>query len=235
MASDNSLQNRIVELFWIILREEPESTLHDWVWECLKVIKREALPKEFPGFCERNADLFYFGLISGILLSTVDILKNPADARYELTVKTSLACGPESYQSKMIHWLGRPDELASKMAGVLHKRVVSESAEGRTMFARGQLAGTEFENLVDRFRRASGTTFTLSLILWQNWPDVATAKDVPSVYRALEEEFRAANLTLSEPEAFKQFAHRIGLSRYLAEKNRTHAVSDIDRKSMSLT
>jgi len=84
------------------------------------------------------------------------------------------------------------------------------------------LEGSNFDAIEEFIDHASGVTLSLNWLLWIYWPEIAARDDVPSVYRALEEGYTRSTQGLQGLQtfdAFKQHAHRIGLSQYLAQKN----------------
>jgi hypothetical protein len=212
----------------ILRKEKPKEFWPDWVWKCFDGIWKITFPKYYPRLSDKNGMSFLLGFAVGIVPRVSEIFSMPISEKTEAGIKTGFAVTPKENQKEILGVIQSRDFKKEISRFVSSEEIItdfwSSLKEARVAFSKGLLAGTMAEDdFPAAIERASGMTYNLNLGLWLSWPDVAIFSDVAAIHRRIEAAYHAKGFTPPSPEAFKQYAHRIGLSQFLKKQKQVRS------------
>lgn len=214
---------RMAELFSILRKEKPREIWPNWVWICFQSLWKTTFPKHYPRLSDESGSSFLAGFIVGCSPKLKEIFSQSNSGNTELGFRTAFAVTPEEHQKEALRFFQSKD-IEKKIAELISWEEMAANfpswpKTNRAAFARGLLAGTLIEEeLVPFIAYASGTALNLNGALWLSWPEIANCSDVSDAFRHIEAAYTDAGFSPPTPEAFKQRAHRIGLSRFLKQQ-----------------
>jgi len=215
---------RVAELYWAHANIRIGEPVPEWVYPCLDRVTKEALGPDVPARTTPEFQFFVAGLFLGNLGKAsnekIDVLHDP-----DFTKAAQRAIPHVWFTSFRRLFLKMKiltvAQLGQQMQPKLAAELVAGTDADRRAFAKGLLVAADVEKIATDFAGGMSPHVRVSLVLWLHWPRVIESRSIPKLHKRLEEIFeeKGQKAALPEFEAFKQYAHRIGLSQDLKRRH----------------